>query len=456
MIKKSLSVLMLATLSISLVGCGGKKEATTTTETIATEATEAVKKTEATTEATTEEPEEIPRISGGQFTDGNFFLTAEYTDGQKGYVYNLTSGETTPIVDEYVGIFAEEYLDGTISGFGTHIQFTNQIVDITTGENYVEGEYEVTQGYLNSKDSMDDDLAMLMQCEEAFEGNTYTMGVINGSGEWIVPWTTDVPWNPDEMGMRYIDNGWWLRDSNVLYNANENQLYSNENLTNELGLPFCVINDTLICSNNSGICKLDKTIGEITFLAEGGAGFKATWTDFNNYCNLNYTSMDGKYIVGAKATNGVSTIFLCDENGNIATEYDLTEYAGNGVVSVYGVTDTMFIGILNNGEAEYFCVMEPSGEMIFEPVKREEFILSGKYAKVIVDDNQLVCVGYKKVLILDLDTKEYNIYENDMEYWNYDTESNMFLVKANHPEYGSGLYLLNRDDMNTLIHPLAN
>ena len=339
MIKKSLSALMLVTLAISLVGCGGKKEATTTTETIVTEATEAVKKTEATTEEP-ELPSEEEKIGKEYtldymltgFSGGIAWATVQDDSGES---MDVLLNQDLQIVYEKPDDMEMEYLYGgrTILRYQKGEEESFIVLD-ANGEKV----FEVT-GFEGTISLTSDGSLVYMTRESDISANKQYLNVINANYEQVCKIETD---NIDDYHeWHYVADGVYARHSELL-NVNQNTYFYCPSIDDIFfdgdGCVFLVVGDLYMnadlldwnsITSDDALENVVKTNGQI-FYSEQIIGNHTVYSkdtllegrNFPDYIlNSEYYfgcifSENGNMALSVRGADGKYYVVVCDSTGN--------------------------------------------------------------------------------------------------------------------------------------------
>ncbi len=300
---------------------------------------------------------------------------------------------------------------------------------------------------------------LVLEVVETFEGNTYAMGVMTETGEWLYPLSTDYPWldssmSRDQVGTmfayyRYLGDGIY-EIGDYYFDMKNNHILQRLDY-DKYAIPIDEGKIKGKYADNGWLCcaKLED---------ESMVSFNIATGEFVELCEGYETAWNAGYDVGYQVYGNGLFIRTQDNNvqvknfaGDIIAEYDMTPYKG---WNIEGLTEERRFIICNNGSGtKYACLINSNGSMEFEPQKLED-IVSGRDFDVHLDDNKLMLVNNgHRIFIYNIASKE--MITKDIPYTirGYLDESNTLFVEAEHPEYGKGYYLADINDLDTLVNP---
>lgn len=465
MMKKFLAILLSVGMVFSLVACGGSADSEDAEREESKEVVEStVEEVEETTEESTEsvevENEEFAFIShptNEGYTVGNYwYFNADATGNgeEKWYVYDLVAHEIIGESDMDLSQMNPEWNEGRYLGcnyiYGNTMLVTDsgyegEIIDVCTGE-------EVFVLNENQRFITDFDWGnvLVLETQENFEGNTYSLGMVNHKGEWFSI-------SADFISGEHTDN--------IIQSCTS---------TYEGKYVFC----DEFSSGGESICFYicDFGSGEVTsfqvsaYVVKNGAVcfFENEWIAYNYdaheayFVNLeteekreiNYFVdyvVDGDALVGYDRDNLNDYLNLFNQDGLIA-RYDLSTYER---IDLREITKNNLLSCVQNEQGVWFvCLFNTDGSMAFEPINKESFPGGTDREYMDLTEEKLVAWDWEgAVFVYNIATQE--LVNTEMQYVvkSYIAEEDMFVVEGEHPEYGFGYYLVSTDDLETLINP---
>lgn len=451
------SALIMAAMLLSMTACGSNTEtpesategtkATTTTAAVEENTAEATTTTTPETEeatTTTEAPVELPEITGYKLFMNSCLSFSAYG---KNYVLNIADKkmyeyETEGLDDFYaikgnVALFGRfvTYNDGVARGSGIYNLETKEII-ASAEENGIMP-YSYYAGFAA--------YIPVLSKEAGFDGDTYSVGLIDESGTWTLPMSSDYEicsLDNLENGQLYIDSN---EDTSILiadlnrekkiYDFKNNKLIDTNDLVANSTIWRSYGNNILLCDNQYQriIGKYNIDTGELTAL-----DLACQTIDFSNglaifdRANKSMTFLDNNY-------NNVDFDFSGYELGR-NTFYDFN----NECV----VFDTK-----NSEGDDYIILLNNDGSRAVDPVRgtADAGYISGDY---VVLDKVYYYDGvdsYTNDYIINYKTGEIKTYTGDTyDIIGCDSATGMLLVKTD-----SAIYLADVSDPDTLINPLA-
>lgn len=458
--KKLLCALLTGTMVLSLVACG-KGGNTTETEKVTTEAERIEGKKDTTEEVTTEaEPEEVLVAETYCEYNGFYYFSAGSGEDDKWYVYDMEKREITDSFEngEFVG-----------SWYGTSVI------------RYNEGAYELydaadkktlytfsdTQTERTSLDINEGGQIVIYDRLQQFEGDVYSFGIIDYQGNWVLPLASDYPWlqeEPTDVTSEYLGDNTYLvtnEYSDEYYFVNtDTKSYVPVMLPEGMKiLEFIYCRDgkafahayTYIYSvgvNKDYIFQYDITTGSMIEVLnvsdiQVGAG-KAG--EENQYIISN----DDTWCYLKQETEQNNVLDIIASDGTV-TEISAAIYGGDFDVDF---TDGIHVAarMYNDSSSDYFAVLNADGSYELEPLLLTDIGFSyyssaiSKGVAVAFNNSSKNCFSYNIATKEQATASGYSVEKFDKDY-------GMMIVYGEHPEYGSGYYLVDVTDINTLINP---
>lgn len=463
--KKRLLSTLLVGATFSLVACGAKETSESNENEASTEVVESTAEETETTEAPeTEESEKesvkVASVEGCERYQYNYWYISTEDEPDIIHVWDMDTKSMLGQIDE------TSYEIGWNSLYGTTEMKENTLVDVTTGEVilelpenqsfwYLEDIYEYDCEMEQHDQWTSDGCALVLQKDESFEGNTYSIGVVNTKGEWLSQSMTQVDFmnNGTNFQTFYAGDGIFM----IEVDKEDSDSFSYYVYDSVNGTCNLVVDDAWngwangvtgnMCSINieyepydNVYYQYDITTGELKQIPD------VTWENYAGY-------VDSKYVVTWE--DGLYRMHSAD---GVVAEYDMSQYSG-GINIERMTTERAFSVITNKDESRFACLLNVDGTMEFEPINVSDFA----NGNVDFDEccyfknNKLVAWGDSDngtgVFVYDVDTKEMVNKELPYIIEKYLPENGVFLVEAEHPEYGLGNYYVNVTDVDTLINP---
>ena len=136
-------------------------------------------------------------------------------------------------------------------------------------------------------------------------------------------------------------------------------------------------------------------------------------------------------------------------SGTIST-FDMSKYSDNDYYVNAITPDKMFASVENDEGVMFACLFNADGSMAFEPISTQV----GNGYKCYLTNENLVAWTSNEILVYDIESDEL-VHKKE---WPYSVEleipeKNMLIVQGEHPGYGYGYYLVDVNDVDTLINP---
>lgn len=475
MMKKFLAILLSVGMVFSLVACGGSadsedaereesKEVVESTVEEVEETTETEEITEESTESVEVENEEFSFIShptNEGYTVGNYwYFEADATGNgeEKWYVYDLVADEIIGESDMDLSDMNPEF-QKDVRSRTDHCNYLYENTMLVTDNGGYEGEIiDVCTGeeifVLNENQRFITDFdwgnVLVLETQEKFEGNTYSLGMVNHKGEWF---SISADFISGEDADRII--------SSCTSTYEGKYVFCDEHGTGNDSIYFYV------CDFGSG----EVTSAQVpTYVVKNGAVcfFENEWIAYNYdaheayFVNLeteekreiNYFVdyvVDGDALVGYDRDNLNDYLNLFNQDGLIA-RYDLSAYDQTDWIEI---TKNNLLSCVKNEQGVWFvCLFNADGSMAFEPINKESFPGGADRKYMDLTEEKLVAWDWEgAVFVYNIATQE--LVNTEMPYVvkSYIAEEDMFVVEGEHPEYGFGYYLVSTDDLETLINP---
>ncbi|MBQ5319607.1 MAG: hypothetical protein J6K17_10970 [Oscillospiraceae bacterium] len=380
-------------------------------------------KTEATT--TAEPEEELPLINRIYGTSQTGWASIR-TSNDKYYLYNMAENTLVEYdTEETNGSISLDADDAT----GNIAYVNSMFINLSTGKPLD------TQGATCL--ARNKEVILFGKVEESFSGNTVSLGVVNGDGEWVYPLSSDYAICSQladrtindlsylftlcgsdtlvtELNSYYVDTVYSFSDDKVK-NTSSSEVYLYKN--NVIGAD----DNYLYYMDYSNIYKYSISAGTSTPISEGY---------LNDYVN------DLGYRRGLKDT----TAYVCDKDYNITT-FDVSAY--DNPYLIQATSDMLFMSVTNPAGTTYLAAIKPDGSTYFEPVKLE-YNFNSSY---ILDNNYIVTLNTGA--IINLETGEIRWSDDTYDIVNFDVASKKVIV-----ETADGYYMFaDVTDPDTLINP---
>lgn len=471
--KKILSVMLMAAMLLSMTGCGGKNAYEKTNEyglnkdyeqyididsmvssvvsSVVSSAVEdiitlAIPETEDFTITTEEPPKEIPKAKRCMLFNNGFFSfsdTGSPTEWPKeGYVYDMVNKviyEISPKNNERPGGMCGKML----------IVYPGiQLLNLETDETY-----DVTTMYDTSFSENDDSIydytyVPVYSLKESFDGNTYSFGVIDDNGEWVLPLSSEYEVCNYELSKYMCDYVFGsvirfehttsFREPDIYYDFKNNKILNAEDFGFD-SILRCKGDYILLGNQADGesyytnISKYNVQTGELSVIDENNI----YWND-DSYFNKDFYQ-------GIAIKNEARTEYLILDNEFNKIEFDLSQSQYNEM-RVYDATDKYVLFSAKNADGiEYTILLDRAGNRVVEPIKERytDGYISGEYVVLLGVNDTEDC-------IVNINTGEVKTYKNKKKYSieRFDPVSAMLLIEAK-----DFYYLATPDDPDTLINP---
>lgn len=446
--KKILAIMLSMVMVFSLAACGSlefvkveqsngtdvvKEETTESSET--TENTEVSETTESTevsestgsTEAEIVEVEEIIWPTRHSYLNNDswyFYVTNEAGENITSR-YNLITGEMTVSPNASKDV-ARLYKDSYINEDGTMVNARTDevLLKLEEGQFFVVGEGWTEKG-----------ICFVMQTTATIDGNTYSIGTVNYKGEWISESMTEIDPGSETIGaISYLSNGLGfigVGSNGYLYD------YTTGSLTYIEGYlcSYYVVDNKIYFWSpvNVDNCMM---IYDIETGESNVTSYKKS--------EINYIASDGLYTVFTGANVKVV------RGTEIIAEYDVSKYHSTQVLTA--TEDNLCVAVESKDGVWFLCVLNPDGSEVFEPIQMGA--LYDVFDVAFFSGDKIVGWEdtYEKFLIYDMATEE-TVEKEDFSIVHYHEETSSIIVYGEHPKYGRGVYLIDVNDMDTLINP---
>lgn len=446
-----LSVLLMLLMVVSLVGCGNKKvstppevDAETTTdiqdvtedeseeskEELTTE--QAENESESVKEPTDEEtvaPTQAPQMeydfSYRASKEGYvyFWFTDPYDYTRRSCVYDVKNKTVNDIsaIDETWFQVNTRYLRnnvyiGKVPNLEVGYLEDTAIIDACSGEVI----YRLTdnQEFLG-KAWCDNNTALIYQRDSSYKGDTYSLGIINEKGEWVMPLKSDLPWGVGEPDYRYLGDTYYFlkcfNEEGYILNSADGTLYK----CPEEMEAFGYYNGKVFAKNSwRSIGFYDFKNDNFTVIQEVRDPQDAKW-DNKFWDDNKYADENGFWY---KMEN---TVYCVDANNNVKLSYDLSEYGDHIVKAV--TKDYIVFWFRSPSGGAYTGIMNTKGELLFEPVNLEcdmAEVLEEGVVLGTIDNGLLFRVAYfydiqkNKIIAID-GYNEYAYCDGTNMFWSY-------------------------------------
>ena len=240
------------------------------------------------------------------------------------------------------------------------------IINACTGEIIyrVEDNQELlhNMSYDSRKAWSDNNTVLVYQRDSSYTGDTYSLGIINEKGEWVMPLKNDEAFATSAPKYRYLgDTYYFLKcyKADYILNSADGTLYKCPEETDIYGY----YNGKVFAKyswRNIGL--YDFKNDQYTVISEVENPQDAKWD--NKFWEANkYSDENGFWY---KMEN---TVYCVDANNNVKLSYDLSDYRDHIVKAV--TKDYIVFWFRNPSSVPYTAVMNTKGELLAEPVKFE-------------------------------------------------------------------------------------
>ena len=454
--KKLLCALLTGTMVLSLVACGKGGNTTETEEVTTTEAERIEGKKDTTEEVTTEaEPEEVLVAEGYRVDNGFYYFSARSGEDDKWYIYDMEKREITDSFEngDFVGYWYE-----------------------TSVIRYNEGVYELydaagkktlytfsdTQTERTSLDINEGGQIVIYDRLQQFEGDVYSFGIIDYQGNWVLPLASDYPWlqeEPTYVTSEYLGDNTYLvtnKYKEECYFVNtDTKSYVPVTLPEGMAIPeFIYCRDgkafahaySYIGSFNNCIFQYDITTGSMIEVLNVSDSYEVRAGKAGEESSYIFSN-DDTWCYLKRETEQNSVLDIIASDGTV-TEISAAIYGEDFDVDF---TDGIHVvaRMYNDSSSDYFAVLNADGSYELEPL-------------LVTDSGFSLCAISKGVAVAFNSNGEgfsYNIATKEQttasgySVEKFDKDYGMMIVYGEHPEYGSGYYLVDVTDINTLINP---
>lgn len=208
--------------------------------------------------------------------------------------------------------------------------------------------------------------------EESFSGDRYLVGIINNKGEYTKPLSDShkiaqlinesfldldsiyIDCVYDDMFYVYCKTTWGTIKDSICYDANTDEFAQ-----------FYEYYDYINTPSHKGVCKYDE-FGNMTIIASEDEKVHE-W-------------FDDAILISSYDLNkgGYYDFRLIDYQGNVITSYvnhDLTrqDFESSAEPLCYYYNGYLLVQVTNSTGANYCCLFDKSGNLVFEPIRMEEY-----------------------------------------------------------------------------------
>lgn len=457
--KKLLCALLTGTMVLSLVACGKGGNTTETEEVTTTEAERIEGKKDTTEEVTTEaEPEEVLVINDYLEYNGFYYFSAKSGEDYKWYIYDMEKREITDSFED--GDFGGNWYETSVIRYNEGACELYDAAGKKTLYTFSDTQTERTPLYINEGGQI-----VIYDRIQQFEGDVYSFGIIDYQGNWVLPLASDYPWlqeNPTSVTSEYLGDNTYLvtneyNDECYFVNT-DTKSYVPVTLPERMGIPeFICCRDgkvfahghNFIDASKDCIFQYDITTGsmiEVLNVSDnevraGKAGEESQYiiSYDDTWCYLKRTKGDGNDVLDIIASDGtvteISAAIYCED-----FDVDFTD----GI----HVATRMY----NDSSRDYFAVLNADGSYELEPLLLTDIGFSyyssaiSKGVAVAFNNSSKNCFSYNIATKEQATASGYSVEK-------FDKDRGMMIVYGKHPEYGSGYYLVDVTDINTLINP---
>ena len=215
--------------------------------------------------------------------------------------------------------------------------------------------------------------------EESYKGVEFNIGVVDMNGEWVVPLsgdniaTTAERYSPDELlnGLSYCGEGVWLLVTGGGLSGTQWWFYSLE--ANEWQRYIGHGTDGDFIFSDGRAIAIDKVSEDMSYLYPPKAGDSLLeYEDIDIWRATGYKDM---YLYYYDADAHI--IYAYIDNNMIALDDDLNEIFRTDLYEAYPLADSsqgyLPVIIHNNKGTEYWGILDPEGELLFEPIQEDAF-----------------------------------------------------------------------------------
>lgn len=404
-------------------------KAPTTKPTEAPTKAPATKPTEAPTKAPTTKPTEAPtkapevtkscEILGvhSSSKEGNVYVyyydPNEKEDDlkRKYFSYNVYTGKCESVAFYLTDVNFEYH--HVVNNVCINDAYTNgSLIDMCTGE--VIYALKENQHWLECIDYSksawcDNNTAFVYQRDSNYKGDTYSIGIINDKGEWVMPMKSDLPWGAYEPRYRYLGETYYFLDcykTSYILNSVDGALYQCPEEMDAYGY----YNGKVFAKNSwRSIGFYDFKNDKFTAIQEVRDPQDAKW-DNKFWADNKYSDENGFWY----KMDGV--VYCVDDSNNMKLSYDLSEFRDNIVKAVN--KDYIVFWFKSPASVSYTAVMNVKGDLIFEPVNLEcdwSAICKEGIVLGVKEDSQYI----RGVYVYDFQKNKLNTIENKDKYLFY-------------------------------------
>ncbi len=438
--QKILSAILTSAVILSMTGCGGAQpteipnskpsqeseitaSTTTSTTTKKQEQTTTAAATTTTAKTTTTAPEEVSKPveilkvnNSYGITNGTWSFKA---DNGEGYYYDISNNK---LIKNESGHFmtSSRFLIGDL------ICLENSIIDPKTGETVLP-----TDGCKLKDVNKKSGLILVSKLDEGFSGNTFSLGVMNSSLEWVYPLTEITV---DGMSTGALD-------------------YKGYNLVGNYAVTSGGYSSSFAYSFKENKIAEIPEIGDL--IGENSGADKFVFSNSNHGKRYVFDSSTGKateivgnYLRTRVAGDGIAVMDYDSKKWSVLSwndykdmGFDLSEY---DVDYIYAATENYIAFIAKNPDGAYYTIiMKKDGSFVVDPIKGAS---RRDYYTYIYGD-YVINTDYN--YIVNCKTSEMKTYSNEnLSLVGFDSTSGKLIMCSN-----GNYYLADITDPETLINP---
>lgn len=216
--------------------------------------------------------------------------------------------------------------------------------------------------YDSRKAWSDNNTVLVCQRDSSYKGDTYSLGVLNEKGEWVMPLKSDSALGTSAPKYRYLGDTYYFLEcykEDYILNSADGTFYK---CPEEMEI-FGYYNGKVFAKNSwRSIGLYDFKNDQYTVISEVENPQDAKW-DSKFWNDIKYADENGFWY---KMEN---TVYCVDAKNNIKLSYDLSEYRDHVVKAV--TKDYIVFWFRNPSSVPYTAVMNTKGELLAEPVNLE-------------------------------------------------------------------------------------
>lgn len=349
---------------------------------------------------------------------------------RKYFSYNVYTGKCESVAFYTTDVNFEYHVVNNVCINDT---YTNgSLIDMCTGE--VIYALKENQHWLECIDYSksawcDNNTAFVYQRDSNYKGDTYSIGIINDKGEWVMPMKSDLPWGAYEPRYRYLGETYYFLDcykTSYILNSVDGSLYQCPEEMDAYGY----YNGKVFAKNSwRSIGFYDFKNDKFTAIQEVRDPQDAKW-DNKFWADNKYSDENGFWY----KMDGV--VYCVDDSNNMKLSYDLSEFRDNIVKAVN--KDYIVFWFKSPASVSYTAIMNVKGELLFEPVN-----LECDWSAICNEGIVLGVEGYKHgndfsalqgLYVYDLQKNKLNTIENRDKYSFY-KGADVFVVTSENTIY---------------------